>query len=96
MVSEDNNFKPALRNDAEAIFAARKDKPDFIAYEFKDWKGTSRELSPLSCAHGYDITCTGTAHGFAIRPNQSVPEVKAGYDGALEQTVTWFKKTLSL
>ena len=29
-----------------------------------------------------------------MRPNLEVPEVKAGYEGALEQTVTWFKKTL--
>ncbi|KAH9179171.1 dienelactone hydrolase endo-1-3,1,4-beta-D-glucanase [Lactarius sanguifluus] len=36
----------------------------------------------------------GTAHGFAVRPNLQVPEVKAGYEGGLEQTVTWFKKTL--
>ncbi|KZV76156.1 dienelactone hydrolase endo-1-3,1,4-beta-D-glucanase [Peniophora sp. CONT] len=36
----------------------------------------------------------GCAHGFAIRPNQSVPEVKAGYEGALVQTVDWFKKSL--
>ncbi|KZV76148.1 dienelactone hydrolase endo-1-3,1,4-beta-D-glucanase [Peniophora sp. CONT] len=36
----------------------------------------------------------GCAHGFAIRPNQSIPEVKAGYEGALAQTVDWFKKTL--
>jgi hypothetical protein len=37
---------------------------------------------------------TGTAHGFAARPNLTVPEVKAGYEGALEQTVAWFTKTL--
>ncbi|KAH9080606.1 dienelactone hydrolase endo-1-3,1,4-beta-D-glucanase [Lactarius deliciosus] len=36
----------------------------------------------------------GTAHGFAVRPNLQVPEVKAGYEGGLEQTITWFKKTL--
>jgi len=36
----------------------------------------------------------GTAHGFAVRPNLKVPEVKAGYEGALDQTVAWFKKTL--
>jgi len=36
----------------------------------------------------------GTAHGFAVRPNLKVPEVKAGYEGALEQTVVWFNKTL--
>jgi len=37
---------------------------------------------------------SGTAHGFAMRPNLEVPEVKAGYEGGLEQTVAWFKKTL--
>ncbi|KAI0283912.1 dienelactone hydrolase endo-1,3,1,4-beta-D-glucanase [Russula aff. rugulosa BPL654] len=36
----------------------------------------------------------GTAHGFAMRPNMQVPEVKAGYEGALDQTVAWFKMTL--
>ena len=36
----------------------------------------------------------GTAHGFAVRPNLTVPEVKAGYEGGLEQTVAWFRKTL--
>lgn len=36
----------------------------------------------------------GTAQGFAMRPNLKVPEVKAGYEGALDQTVAWFKKTL--
>ncbi|KAF8501050.1 dienelactone hydrolase endo-1-3,1,4-beta-D-glucanase [Russula emetica] len=36
----------------------------------------------------------GTAHGFAVRPNLEVPEVKAGYEAALDRTVAWFKKTL--
>ncbi|KAI0317784.1 dienelactone hydrolase endo-1-3,1,4-beta-D-glucanase [Amylostereum chailletii] len=39
-------------------------------------------------------TYPGTAHGFAARPNLGIPEVKAGYEGALEQTIAWFKKTL--
>ncbi|KAF8891699.1 dienelactone hydrolase endo-1,3,1,4-beta-D-glucanase [Infundibulicybe gibba] len=34
----------------------------------------------------------GTAHGFAARPNLDLPEVKAGYEGALEQAVAWFAK----
>jgi len=43
----------------------------------------------------YEMTVyKGTAHGFAVRPNLKVPEVKAGYEGALDQTVAWFKKTL--
>ncbi|KAI0044563.1 dienelactone hydrolase endo-1,3,1,4-beta-D-glucanase [Auriscalpium vulgare] len=36
----------------------------------------------------------GTAHGFAARPNLEIPDVKAGWEGALEQAVAWFKKTL--
>ncbi|KAJ3910588.1 dienelactone hydrolase endo-1,3,1,4-beta-D-glucanase [Lentinula edodes] len=36
----------------------------------------------------------GTVHGFAARPNLAYPEVKAGYEGAFEQTIEWFQKTL--
>lgn len=32
-------FKKPLRDEAEAIFAARKEKPEFVEYEFKDYKG---------------------------------------------------------
>ncbi|KAL4251880.1 AB hydrolase superfamily protein [Abortiporus biennis] len=71
---EDMSFKTPQRNNAEAIFAARKDKPDYIDYEFKDYKGTF--------------------HGFAARPNLGLPEIVEAYNGALEQTVNWFKKTL--
>lgn len=41
-----------------------------------------------------DAYLQGTAHGFAARPNLAYPEVKAGYEGAFEQAVQWFKKTL--
>lgn len=37
---------------------------------------------------------TGTAHGFAARPNLGVPDVKEGYQKALEFTVEWFNKTI--
>ena len=36
---EDMTFDKKIRNDAEAVFAARKDKPDFVEYEFKDYPG---------------------------------------------------------
>ena len=39
MISEDVSFGPKLRSQAEAIFAARKDKPEYIDYEFHDFKG---------------------------------------------------------
>ena len=32
-------FNKAARDQAEAILAARKDKPDAIEYEFVDYKG---------------------------------------------------------
>jgi len=41
---EDMSFGPALRNQAEAAFAERKGKDNFIEYEFVDYTGT---------VHGY-------------------------------------------
>lgn len=37
----------------------------------------------------------GTVHGFAARPRLEDPDAKAGFEGALEQTVAWFERTLS-
>jgi len=37
---EDSSFGPALRNEAEAVFAERKGKDNFLEYEFVDYKGT--------------------------------------------------------
>jgi len=37
---EDSSFITSLRNEAEAVFAARKDTPAYIDYEFKDYEGT--------------------------------------------------------
>lgn len=65
-----------MRNGAEAIFAARKDQPGFIDYEFADY--------------------AGTAHGFAARPNLELPNIVEAYKKAMEQTATWFAKTLAL
>ncbi|KAG6830055.1 hypothetical protein H0H87_009405 [Tephrocybe sp. NHM501043] len=36
----------------------------------------------------------GTLHGFAIRPDLTNPAVKEAYEAALENTVSWFNKTL--
>ena len=41
LFKENFTFGPKLRNAAEAIFAGRKDKPEFIEYEFRDYKGAS-------------------------------------------------------
>ncbi|KAJ2928419.1 hypothetical protein H1R20_g8682, partial [Candolleomyces eurysporus] len=36
----------------------------------------------------------GTQHGFAARPNLAYPEIVEAHEKALEQTISWFKKTL--
>ncbi|KIY64968.1 dienelactone hydrolase endo-1-3,1,4-beta-D-glucanase [Cylindrobasidium torrendii FP15055 ss-10] len=36
----------------------------------------------------------GTTHGFAARPNLSIPEVKDAFEGVQQQIVDWLKKTL--
>ncbi|KAL1700903.1 Alpha/Beta hydrolase protein [Schizophyllum commune] len=74
LAEDDDNIKQKQIDHAEAIFAERKGKADYVDYEFKVYPGT--------------------AHGFAARPNLAYPEVKAGYEGAFEQAVQWFKKTL--
>ncbi|KAI0345739.1 dienelactone hydrolase endo-1-3,1,4-beta-D-glucanase [Trametopsis cervina] len=71
---DDMTFKKPLRDQAEAHFAGRKGKPEYIEYEFVDYKGT--------------------VHGFAARPNFAISEVVEAFNGALDQTVAWFKKYL--
>ncbi|KAG8930105.1 hypothetical protein FRC01_003250 [Tulasnella sp. 417] len=36
----------------------------------------------------------GTTHGFAVRPNLEIPEVKQAYEGALQQTTKWLQEKL--
>jgi len=36
----------------------------------------------------------GTTHGFAARPNLSIPAVKQAYEDALEEAASWFKRIL--
>ena len=40
------------------------------------------------------LSPSGTAHGFAARPNFALPEIVAAYNGAFSHTVAWFAKTL--
>ena len=78
---------------AQAIFKEQEVKSNHVDYEFIIWKGKSPFLAHQGSPRPIRL-CTGTAHGFAVRPNLDVPEVKAGYEGGLDQTVAWFKKTL--
>ncbi|KAG8214722.1 hypothetical protein J3R82DRAFT_9810 [Butyriboletus roseoflavus] len=74
-----------MRLKAEAIFAARKDKADFVPCEFVDYKG---ESGLLSISHL--VRNPGTVHSFALPMRK-----KAGFKGSLSQTVEWFWKTLA-
>ncbi|KAH9049982.1 dienelactone hydrolase endo-1-3,1,4-beta-D-glucanase [Lactarius hengduanensis] len=93
LAEEDFSFKDKDVKTAQSIFKEQEEKPDHVDYEFKIWNGKSSFLAHPGSPHPVRL-CAGTAHGFAVRPNLLVPEVKAGYEGGLEQTVAWFKKTL--
>lgn len=49
---------------------------------------------PSPSAHSSDRSL-GTVHGFAARPALEIPESVAGFEGALEQSIAWFKKYLA-
>lgn len=93
LLAEDGPFPKAVRDEAEAVFAARKDKADYVDYEFRDYEGTQ---SAIDIYYGEDelTVLPGTVHGFACRPNVGIPNIMAAYNAALDQTVGWFKKTL--
>ncbi|KAG9011628.1 hypothetical protein FRB95_014353 [Tulasnella sp. JGI-2019a] len=40
------------------------------------------------------VTYPGTTHGFALRPNLGIPQVKEGFEKSLDQITGWFEKTL--
>jgi carboxymethylenebutenolidase len=93
--AEDYTFKDKDVETAKAIFKEQEGKPNHVEYEFRTWKGKVFVLVARASARLIQsVNALGTAHGFAVRPNLTVPEVKAGYEGGLEQTVAWFKKTL--
>ncbi|KAF8478074.1 dienelactone hydrolase endo-1-3,1,4-beta-D-glucanase [Russula ochroleuca] len=97
VIAHPSNLKPA---DTRAIkvpscwVLAEED----MAFKDKDIKTAQaifkdQETKPDHVDYEFRIW-KGTAHGFAVRPNLKVPDVKAGYEGSLDQTVAWFKKTL--
>jgi hypothetical protein len=89
---EDDGFPVKVKEQAEAIFAAREGKEDYVDYEFQEFKGA------VVRNHLYIIrylqTYVGTVHGFATRPNLDYEPSVEGYEGALQQAVNWFNKTL--
>ena len=91
LIADDTFFPAALRDKCEAEFVSRRDKESFVEYEFKEYKGSFLSLYSFVL---FSLKLSGTAHGFALRPNLDIPEIKAAFEGALEQTVDWFKKTL--
>ncbi|KAF4623970.1 hypothetical protein D9613_002402 [Agrocybe pediades] len=73
---------------AEADFTFSNDMRDKCEAEFASRKGKENFVD-------YEFKIwKGTQHGFASRPNMSIPEIKEAFEGAFEQTVGWFNKTL--
>jgi carboxymethylenebutenolidase len=96
MDADDMAFSNQLQRDAEMAFSERKYQPNFVEYEFHEYKG----LPHCNRIPRLDIVLkqclTGTTHGFAARPNLSIPDVKAGFEGAFKSTVNWFNKHLTV
>ena len=90
--AEDSYFKDKDVKTAQAIFKGQEGKSEHVDYEFRVWKG--KKIFLIMSPGLILFACIGTAHGFAVRPNLAVPEVRAGYEGGLDQTVAWFKRTL--
>ncbi|KAJ7600999.1 dienelactone hydrolase endo-1,3,1,4-beta-D-glucanase [Mycena floridula] len=79
---------PAAWACAEEDMGFSKEKRLQCEAEFESRKGKENFVE-------YEFTdYKGTTHGFAARPNLSYPEVKIAFEGAFEQSVNWFKKTL--
>lgn len=73
---DDMAFTADIRNTAEAVFAARKEKPEYVDYEFKDYKGM---LCPLSTTISPSLNCSRlqlTPHYLCIRATVQL------YDGS--------------
>ena len=86
-----------MRFEAEAEFASRKDTPRFVEYEFVDYPGKLFRTNLIEYYRSsYHLRgfVSGTAHGFASRPNMKYPEIREAHEKALQQTIEWFRKTL--
>ena len=93
-LTDDFTFGKSLRTKVEAIFAEREGTAQFVDYEFKDYKGQS--FCCVGSQKVFTHAISGTTHGFAARPNLSLPDIMEAHEKAFEQTVEWLQKTLSV
>ncbi|KAG9013777.1 hypothetical protein FRB94_000757 [Tulasnella sp. JGI-2019a] len=93
-LSDDEGLSEADRNEIEAALRAKEpDVPtEWVTYPGKLVPPLS-EFNPPSELVGY-LCFTGTTHGFALRPNLGIPQVKEGFEKSLDQITGWFEKTL--
>jgi len=97
VIAHPSNLKPAQIRAIKvpSSWALAEDDHGFKDKDVKTAEGIFKEQEEKPDHVDYEFQVyKGTAHGFAVRPNMDVPEVKAGYEGALDQTIAWFKKTL--
>jgi dienelactone hydrolase len=97
VIAHPSNLKPAQIRAIKvpSSWALAEDDHGFKDEDVKTAEGIFKEQEEKPDHVDYEFRVyKGTAHGFAVRPNLDVPDVKAGYEGALDQTIAWFKKTL--
>ncbi|KAI0283913.1 dienelactone hydrolase endo-1-3,1,4-beta-D-glucanase [Russula aff. rugulosa BPL654] len=97
VIAHPSNLKPAQIRAIKVptSWALAEEDHGFKEKDVKTAEGIFKEQEEKPDHVDYEFQVyKGTAHGFAVRPNLEVPEVKAGYEGAFNQTVAWFKKTL--
>ncbi|KAJ7459830.1 hypothetical protein FB451DRAFT_1505339 [Mycena latifolia] len=90
---DDMVIKPARLTEIEALYEERRGKDTFVEFEIQVFKGACFFASFPDARDGL-TQMSGTAHGFAARPNFAYPDVKEGYEKAFQQAVDWFNKTL--
>ena len=92
---DDTYLPPAKRDRVEVVLRDNSRIPSKLAIFPGECLHSCRYLSVRSL--GVTLTTSpskGTRHGFATRPNLGIPQVRAGFEGAFEDTCSWFKMHL--
>ncbi|KAG9016800.1 hypothetical protein FRB90_002133 [Tulasnella sp. 427] len=80
----------------EQYFEILRPKSEAQAFESHVYLGTfSPSVISSSTIQAYArVPDAGTTHGFAVRPNLGIPQIKKAFEDALQQTTNWFKEKL--
>jgi hypothetical protein len=76
--------------ECEALLKQLREASSGPEFEFREYKGKISRSDLVKSLSFF----AGVVHGFASRPNLTIDSHKKGFDGAFEQTIKWFEKTL--